>query len=224
MRFKNQLAFICIAVATLLFSSCDGVTQGENRNGFAKEQEWINSCHPYRAEWSFTEYPFKQNATTPAGIPVDTQGQAMDLAILDAKTDELEQCIRRVCGRTKVPSLRQACDWAIAANGMTIEKQCLHVIVTAKAEVLKCGALRYEALPCRLSVVACSEQRMRFARCTDFSRALAKLPSDSCYCGGDIQTDGSIVVTPDLSAYRHELTHWLLRINDPLPEEVGPCL
>ena len=222
MRFKNQLAFICIVAATLLFSSCGVTQQDKNRTELAK-QEWINSCNPYMAEWSFTKFPFEQNATSPLGIPVDTQGQTVDLALLDTKTDGLQQCIRRVCAMTEVANLRQICDRASAANGMTIEKQCLHVIVTAKAEVLNCGALRYEVLPCRLSVVACSEQRMRFARCPDFSRALAKLPSDSCYCGGDIQTDGSIVVTPDLSAYSHELTHWLLRIKDPLPEEVGPC-
>lgn len=135
-----------------------------------------------------TAYRISPDASSPSGISVDG---SVDLAKLDALTDSVEGCLN-----SKFPDGKMPAELVVAAHCLSdhvelhVHRDCLKVKVAPDWHV---GCQGEEVFPCSIDPVLCE------------AKGFTPTPECPCECRSAIQDNGTIVVTPDLLMYEHDL-------------------
>lgn len=149
---------------------------------------WSPVCpEPPAFGWYLVDFPFCPDVRTDLGIKIDMRAEAIDLDIVDCVWQTNEHCLASL-----PPEEDAAPD--------PIEPACAGIMVAPNWRVSPCtGKMGF---PCDLP------QDPEHCGTTDPDNC-------PCMCGGTIQRGGVIVVTPDLGALAHELTHYRTDLPDP---------
>ena len=174
------LVFACIKVFCINSLSCS---------------DPLGPCYSNRYP-VITSYEVTPDNETPEGIPVDSNGQYVDLELIDQLVDELTECVeidlRPDCLVVKIPP-----DWYVS--------QC------TRSQLFPCDNDQQECLDKCDGDQDCIDQMI-----LDFERC-------PCNCRARIQDENIIVTTPDMLLFKAELARMITHHNNPWPE-YGACL
>lgn len=140
-------------------------------------RERYQRCEPETFIPSFTDYDVAPSIYTAGGIAVDTSGQPVNLAAIDALTDDVEACLHRTLG----PDLPERV-WAAASCGSRswgVKRQCLTVKIAPDWRVGEWGD---QIIP-------------------HGTGAACKGSTSPCFFRTVVQDSLTIVTTPDLKLY-----------------------
>lgn len=149
------------------------------------------------------------NTTTPNGINVDMSGMPVHLETIDQMVDDLEICLRSV----------------LHNPNFTIDRSCLRVKIAPDWFYAPCPN-HAEIFPCDIEASRCSGSFMSPAEAHKHAMCIQTPEFDPsrCYCAGVVQDTDIAVVPPSLQALRHELTHIIMKVYDPIPAEFNQCI
>jgi hypothetical protein len=148
---------------------------------------------------NITNYKVRGETETAGGVKIDVSGQDIDLAAVDCIVDALEACY------AAKPAGSQA-----HLDGLP--RGCLQIKVAQDWYWNECRD-GHQIFPCDLSYYETCRNRV-----PDPANGVC-----ACACAGVIQDGNVAVVTPDLAALSHELTHVVFGVYDPIPDEFKPC-
>jgi len=149
---------------------------------------------------NITSYRFSTETETAGGVEIDTSGQEVDLAAVDCIVDALEACYAAKPAGGK-------------AHLDNLPRGCLRIKVAPDWHWNECRA-GHQIFPCDLSYYETCRDRK-----PDPANGVC-----ACACAGVVQDGNIAVVTPDLAALSHELTHVVFGVYDPIPDEFKPCV
>lgn len=180
-------------IACIMLAACGGDC-GKNDCPNAAFPDTPRAC-PSIDGTDITEYCYSETSlVTEAGIRVDRSGMDLDYGQIDEIVAELALCL-----------------------DVSIDRSCVRVKIAPDWFDLPCENT-LEVFPCDLGAVDVSARSRRGAciETDDFD-------PDRLYCSGTVQDDHVAVVTPDLSALKHELIHIITGERDHFSNPYKRC-
>lgn len=145
---------------------------------------------------SFSTQP---NTKTPSGIQVDTSGFSVDLAAIDTKVLNVENCLKAKYPNGVLPP-------DVVVNGQcirntfdtTIHRDCMRVKIASDWHV---GCSGEQVFPCNVPIKLCEDKGIMIdPHCKQGQAPSPDCPCP-CECRSAIEQNDTVITTPDLRLF-----------------------